>query len=243
MRKPAHLPQSRQGQSNATAVIALVLVVLLLIGGVFVLWLMPAVADARAAATTSASSGHLKVIGLALHNYHDTYGELPPAYIADENGKPIHSWRVLILPFIEYGDLYDRYDFDEPWDAPNNRLLMQERPVVYADPRNPGEDPKTTPYQAIAGPGTCFDPTVAKMKLAEITDGTAVTAMVVENFGKPVIWTEPDDISPQEFLSGLPLQAAPGGKVWVMNADTSSKLINHSELGAAPSWTTRDAGD
>jgi hypothetical protein len=44
---------------------------------------------------------HLKQIGLALHNYYSVYGVFPPAYVADESGKPMHSWRVLILPFLE----------------------------------------------------------------------------------------------------------------------------------------------
>src|SRR4051794_6845264 len=62
----------------------------------------------RHAARRMQCSNHLKQIGLALQNYHDDYGTLPPAYIADSTGKPIHSWRVLLLPYIEQKLLYDK---------------------------------------------------------------------------------------------------------------------------------------
>ncbi|MEZ6114117.1 MAG: DUF1559 domain-containing protein [Pirellulaceae bacterium] len=84
--------------------------------------LLPAVQTAREAARRSQCSSNLKQIELALHNYHDTFKSFPPAYIADANGRPMHSWRVLILPFMEQRELYDQCRFDEPWDGPNNQL-------------------------------------------------------------------------------------------------------------------------
>ena len=60
---------------------------------------------------------------MAVANYHETYGCFPPAYVADRDGKPMHSWRVLILPFLEQRELYNAYNFAEPWDGPNNRKL------------------------------------------------------------------------------------------------------------------------
>ena len=64
--------------------------------------------DAREAARRSQCKGNLKQIGLALLNYHDTFGCFPPAYIADADGKPMHSWRVLILPYIDNAQLYNQ---------------------------------------------------------------------------------------------------------------------------------------
>src|SRR5262245_3382414 len=63
--------------------------------------LLPAVSVAREPARRMQCLNNLKQIALALHNYDATYGSLPPAYIADASGKPMHSWRVLILPFLE----------------------------------------------------------------------------------------------------------------------------------------------
>src|SRR4029453_12945484 len=71
--------------------------------------LLPAVQQAREAARRTQCKNNLKQIGLALHNYADVYGSFPPAYIADETDKPMHSWRVLILPFLDQDQLYKEY--------------------------------------------------------------------------------------------------------------------------------------
>ena len=86
---------------------------------------MPAVNSVREAARRSACLNHVRQLALALLNYESAYAKLPPAFQADANGKPMHSWRVLILPFIEKNPLYDAYDFEESWDGPNNKLLAQ----------------------------------------------------------------------------------------------------------------------
>src|SRR6516165_2689000 len=77
---------------------------------------------------------NLMNIGLALHNYHDQFGSFPPACVADENGRPMHSWRVLILPFLDQTPLYNQYRFDEPWDGPNNKKLADTILAVYNCP-------------------------------------------------------------------------------------------------------------
>ena len=68
---------------------------------------------------------NLKQIAIALQSYHDEYGSLPPPYVAAADGQPMHSWRVLLLPFLECEPLYRQYRFDEPWDGPNNRKLQE----------------------------------------------------------------------------------------------------------------------
>ena len=92
------------------------------------------VKQAREAAQRSTCKNNLKQIGLALHNYHDRYQSFPPAFVADENGKPMHSWRVLLLPYLDQADLYARYNFNEPWNGPNNLKLGDEIPEVYGCP-------------------------------------------------------------------------------------------------------------
>ena len=137
------------------------------------------------------ASINLKQIPLALHSYHEKYGSLPPAYVADASGRPMHSWRVLILPFLERESLYDQYDFREPWDGPNNIQLLGSMPHVFACPsRSP--DPKgMTSYVAITGPGTMF-PGATSVKFADVTDGLPDTLMVVETANVDIPWTAPD---------------------------------------------------
>jgi Protein of unknown function (DUF1559) len=138
---------------------------------------------------------HLKQIGLALQNYHDVFGSFPPAYIADANGKPMHSWRVLILPFLEQNSLFAEYNFNEPWDGPNNRRLAKEMPACYRCPSRSDEQPKMeTSYVAVVGPQTMW-PGEKATKVTDITDGTPNTAAIVETENSGIHWMEPRDLS------------------------------------------------
>lgn len=150
-------------------------------------------------------SNHLKQIGLALQNYHDEYGSFPPAHIADSKGNPIHSWRVLILPFIEQKPLYDRYSFNEPWDGPNNRKLHNEIMRVYCCPSCPEDQPKTdTSYVAVMGPNTMW-PGAKATNFSDLTDGTSNTIMVVEIYNSGIHWMEPRDL----HMAQMPLAVNP----------------------------------
>lgn len=66
------------------------------------------------------SNEGLTPLANAARNYYLTYGEFPPAIIYDQHGAPMHSWRVLLVPFIEANTFYDAYDFTAPWNAPVN---------------------------------------------------------------------------------------------------------------------------
>jgi hypothetical protein len=138
---------------------------------------------------------NLKQIALALHNYHDTYGSFPPAYIADTSGRPMHSWRVLLLPFLEQQALYDQYRFDEPWDGPNNRQLAAYMPRVFCCPSDPGANPDLplTSYLAVVGPETAW-PDEKACEFRDIKDGTSNTLLVVESHGSGIHWMEPRDL-------------------------------------------------
>ncbi len=100
------------------------LVVLAIIAVVLAILLPPAISD-REPARRVICQRSLQQVGLALHQYHDKYGSFPPAYLTDANGRPMHSWRVLLLPFLGQQALYDDYRFDEPWDGPHNALLHE----------------------------------------------------------------------------------------------------------------------
>lgn len=138
----------------------------------------------------------LRNIGIALHNYHDTYGSFPPAFIADENGIPQHSWRVLILPYMDHQELYDKYSFDEPWDGPNNIKLLDQIPDIYrcpADKHRNGQSTHTS-YLAVLGENT-FWPGTRGRTIKEITDGTSNTIAVMECHSQGIHWIEPRDLS------------------------------------------------
>ena len=168
-------------------------IVALLVMLVLVALVLPAVRAAREAARRAQCSCNLCGLKLAIHNYHETYGVLPPAYVADANGRPMHSWRVLILPFLEQATFYKQYDFSEPWDGPNNIKLLDHMPNYYACPSRSSGPTNLTSYTVISGQGTMF-PGSKSAKFADVTDGLANTLMVVEVADVKIPWTAPVDL-------------------------------------------------
>jgi hypothetical protein len=139
--------------------------------------------------------GNLSYISVALFDYHDRYGHFPPAYIADRNGKPMHSWRVLLLEFTDTS-LYNAYNFNEPWDGPNNRKLADKMPSFYACPND--HDIRSAPttltsYVAVVGSGTAF-PGIKPVARADIRDRPGQTILIAEAVNSRINWMEPRDL-------------------------------------------------
>jgi hypothetical protein len=163
------------------------------------------------------SANNLKQIALAFHNHNDTYNGMPAHAIYSKAGKPLLSWRVAVLPFVEGGALYREFRLDEAWDSPHNKKLLARMPRVYA-PTISGKPakPNTTYYQVFTGPDTPFNPravraagpvTLGGRIPASFPDGTSNTLLVVEA-GEAVPWTKPDDLvydpkKPVPKLGGL----------------------------------------
>jgi hypothetical protein len=180
------------------------------------------------------SSNNLKMIALAMHNYHDTFRKLPAAYTADSDGQPLLSWRVQILPFLDQQALYDQFHLDEPWDSEHNKQLIPLMPNVYAAPGSTAEAGKTN-YLTVRGKNTVF-PGEESLGFHSITDGTSLTIMTVEaNDQRAVIWTKPDDFEydvakPQAGLVGLRangfLAGLADGSVRFVKASIDSNILN-----------------
>jgi hypothetical protein len=133
----------------------------------------------------------------------DTNVNRLPTDITDAAGKPLLSWRVAVLAYIdiELEGLFKQFKLDEPWDGEHNRKLIPKMPKVYAPVRvraKPGE----TYYQVFAGDDALFGPNKRPLHPDGIPDGPSGTAMVVEA-GEPVIWTKPADL-PFDLKKPLP---------------------------------------
>ena len=130
---------------------------------------------------------------MAVANYHDLYGSLPPAYVPGPDGTPWHSWRVLILPQLEQSAVYNAYRFDEPWNGPNNVKLADKVGSIYL---RAGLDPKTrrtTSFVAVVGAETAW-PGAKPLKMSEIGDGTGETLLAVEVPDGDIPWMAPVDL-------------------------------------------------
>ena len=145
----------------------------------------------------SICQNNLHQIALALQNYHQVNGCFPPAYVADKNGKPMHSWRVLILPYMDQSPLYKAYDFTQPWDGPNNKKVLATRPIVYACPADPSAcaaGAAQTSYVAVVGPNAAWAGEKSRIAPVDFPGGASKTIMLVEVAESGIAWTEPRDL-------------------------------------------------
>ncbi|MEX0793644.1 MAG: DUF1559 domain-containing protein [Pirellulaceae bacterium] len=175
--------------------------ILLVVAGLFYWVFWPAYHDALRAARRMHSQSRFDQMRLALFNYHDVHGTFPPAYIPDENEKPMHSWRVLILPFVSEEALWEQYDFDLPWNDPHNLEVSQNMPGIYSSPFSPEEAERgLTPYLAITGPETVLGESEGRT-IAELGSDANHKFVMIQYYSQPVLWTEPVDITPDQILA------------------------------------------
>jgi uncharacterized protein DUF1559 len=165
--------------------------VLIAFGLALVRW----VKDAREAAHDAQCRGHFKQLATALLYYHDTFKGFPPAYTTDRDGKPMHSWRVLILPWLEEKAVFAQYDFSKPWNDPGNlKLASQINLDLFHCPSesNHGQSVMTN-YVVVVGDQSAF-PGQRTTALTDMTDGVENSIFLVEIANSDIHWMEPRDL-------------------------------------------------
>ena len=181
-----------------------------------------------------------------MHNYHDVHKTFPPAYTVDKAGKPLLSWRVLILPYLEQEALYKEFHLDEPWDSEHNRALIDRMPPTYHCPAGSSKraDVGKTTYLTPRGKATIF-PGPEGIKIQKVTDGTSNTIFVVDaSDDRAVTWTKPDDwdVDPKPDLKGI-FGHHPGGTPFSF-ADGSVRFIKETvDPKVLEMLITRDGGE
>ncbi|WP_158545525.1 DUF1559 domain-containing protein [Bremerella cremea] len=182
---------------------------------------LPAAHQMRVARMHNNSQENIRRIVRALNQYHDTHGSYPPAYFTDEKGKPSHSWRVMILPELGRNDLYNRYSFQEPWDAPINLQVIQEMPDVYTSyGAGATLGSGTTHMAAVVGKATMF-PYAKSVKRSDISDPHDTVLAIVEVQGVGFDWTDPREDYDID---------RPQGTFVIDDDTTGGKLLNSSTL-------------
>jgi hypothetical protein len=202
--------------------------------GLVVALFLPAVRTAREPARRMQCSNNLRQIALALRNYESVYHSLPPAYTTDAEGKPLHSWRTLILPYLEQQALYDKIDLSKPWDDPANKDVYETTLLAFQCP-SADCPPGHTTYLAVVVPGGCFRPTEPR-KLSEVTADPNLPLMVLEvDSERHIHWMSPADVSEQWILSlgtlakpphsGGTQAACVGGNVLFLSSGTRTTVL------------------
>lgn len=154
---------------------------------------------------------NLKTLMLAMHNYHDVHGAFPAPARLSPDGKPLLSWRVELLPYLDASALYQEFHLNEPWDSEHNRKLIIRMPDVFHSLNiSSRQRPQgMTTYLGLSGEKCLFAGPDAK-KIRQITDGTSNTIGIVDaNSDQAVPWTQPTDLNvdmanPLRWLDGQP---------------------------------------
>lgn len=222
-------PHQPPPKNRLLLIVALIAVGSLPVMCVCVGLLLPAVQAAREAARRMSCSNNIKQIGLAMHNYHSMYDSLPPAYTVDENGQPLHSWRTLLLPFMEQQALYNTIDLSKPWDDPVNQAARETQVLTYLCPSSPSDE-ALTPYVAVVDEtGMMSGPTPIRFR--DVTDGISNTLLVIEvGPDASVPWMSPQDVDASAFLNPAATgrsSSHPGG-AHVLMGDGAVKFIADS---------------
>lgn len=216
--------RARRGRAVLPIVIGVVVVGLLLCGGAGYLW-ERSIWQAREAV----SRNNLKLIALALFEYHAQYGEFPPAYVADAEGKPMHSWRTLLLPFLFEEYLYDEYDWEQPWNSPQNKALCEMPLFSYEDPLRGYNNDSLTTYKMIVSDPPASPPNAV--------------AIVVADYSDPVPWYQPDDISVNDFVNGTMFEDAPYPRVMVVLANGDVEFTQLEDKQQRKDWLPKPVED
>lgn len=181
----------------------------------------------------------LSTLAAAMREYHDDYGSFPPPTVYDSAGKPLHSWRALLLPYLGTEARALGYRYDEPWDGPNNSLLQGE---MFEPFLLPGESISRglshTGFMLVVGPGTVFPSSGVGGSLRQITDGQSSTILIVEVADSGCHWLEPGDLDYSLMPLGVNVDMRLGvsdphaSGAWVVMADGKTLFIDEREGGA-----------
>jgi len=215
--------------------------------GVLGALLLPAVQAAREAARRTTSQNNLRQLTLALHSYAAVEGSFPPHATYDDQGRPLLSWRVHMLPYMGQTEIYEQFRLDEPWDSPHNQALIPQMPEVFLDASSTLTVAEgRTHYLGVVGARQAFSGDRRGRAFAEFTDGTSNTLLAVQaGDDKATIWTKPDDWAPGDAPQAAHLGKSlhPGGFLAAFADGSVQFLLAEIDGESLRGLTTIDGGE
>ena len=210
------------------------------VSGVLVALLLPAIQAAREAARRNTSMNNIKQIMLSLLNYESAHGHFPAHASCDDTGKPLLSWRVHMLPYLDQTQLYDRFHLDEPWDSEHNLKIISLIPELFLDPSSRLQVTDGRPhYLGVQGSNSIFQGLKKEgIRFRDIIDGSSNTLAILQvNDEYASIWTQPKDweMDKRAPLRGLSNSLHPGiflggicdGSVHSISVDIDPTTFKH----------------
>lgn len=238
------------------AIVGVATVVLGLLAIAAVILALPVARRQMSIAACNSDLTRMKTLVKALNAYCDRYGSYPPPYSVDATGKPLLSWRVAILPFLGYEDLYQEFALNQPWDSPLNLTLIKKMPQVFCSNNSPDAFGNKQPnFVLITGNKTMF-PMGKPMGYKQVAD--TPTLLIVETLNGLNAWSEPGDIDlplsgpslgniPMTSIGGLHTKVAlgidtQGNAVIIPRSTTTAELDalitpNSGDPNASKDWT------
>lgn len=202
---------------------------------VFVLWFIgeaviyPVMDPARGAILRSDCARNIRELTIAIHEYESANGCFPPPWTTDQSGRRLHSWRVLILPYIGQKKLYDQIDLTRLWDDPVNQPFHDQMPAIFCCAslkyhskwRTTGN---TTNYVVVVGEHTAW-PEKGTVKSHQIPDSTSRTVAIIESESHRIPWMSPRDPKLADFLSTFSFEGRHGQNINVSTIDGSTRPV------------------
>jgi hypothetical protein len=185
--------------------IALTVLVVLTVCGGLPTWLVFAV---REHARCETCGLYLKQIGLGLRSFNGSNGGLPPAYLRDEHGKPMHSWQSIVKPYLGYYSWRAQYSMKEPWNGPNNKQLGSYRDSPFQCSSMERDRGCASDYVAVVGPDTMW-PGAERVRLPSLDADDQDTILLIEMPDSDYSSLEPRSPTVEEFLERV---KSPDGK-------------------------------
>jgi type II secretory pathway pseudopilin PulG len=233
--------------NNTVKILLIVFAALLVLGimctGVLAALLLPAVSAARNAARYAQVSNQMKQIGLAMHNYHAAYKQLPPAFAADSEGTPVRSWRVTVTPFAEEQYRWEQWNQDESWDSVANSQLHAPPPFVFISPFDADQTGSVeTHVFAVRHPDGLMsgDPQVT---FADAKDGLANTILAVYLPGLTTHWAAPEDITLEQLQAELGSASQQDSVIIVFGDGAVRRITSPIDPATVEAMVTRNGGE
>ncbi|MFO1007434.1 MAG: M56 family metallopeptidase [Planctomycetaceae bacterium] len=198
---------------------------------------------AREAATLTQQKNNLKMIMLAMHNYHAVHNHFPPAVVIDQSSGVPRSWRVELLPLLDQQKLYDQYMKNEPWDSEANLKVLAQMPVVFKDLRANSET-NNTAVTAAYGKNLAFEPGDKEgRKIPDFTDGLSNTISII-GVQTEIPWTKPEDITIDVTQDKLPqLGSAEAGYLFGIGDGSVRRAPGNVDVNILKIALTRNGGE